>query len=382
MNNKIIFPDYNNSILNVITSILKFYEVDTPYNSIKKLDEILSKSTENIVFIILDGMGSNLLNSISPNNFFVKNKISNVTSVYPSTTTAALNTFYSGKPPLVTGWIAWSQYFKEYGRALDMFPKKDSYTEQAYDNAKTNVFDLLAYKNIFEQIEENNKYIKTYEINPSNCESRAKISIKADNIKNMCSAIQALCENKDNNFIFAYSDHPDKLLHKFGCTSEEVREFILNAEEEISLMCKNLKNSTVIICADHGHNDIEKRYDILDIDEINEYLIMPPTLESRCPTFWVKEDKKKEFEEKFKSIFKDEFILYTKEEFLKENFLGYGKPHNKIDDFIGNYIALSVKNSIIKLGTNISKEKYMKLSTHCGLTENEMIVPLIVKQID
>ena len=75
---------------------------------------------------------------------------------------------------------------------------------------------------------------------------------------------------------------------------------------------------------------------------------------------------------------KDEFVLFSKEEFLNKNLLGYGNKHPKIDDFIGDYIAVAISSSIIKLETNISKEKANKKSTHCGFTPNEMEVPLIV----
>ena len=61
-----------------------------------------------------------------------------------------------------------------------------------------------------------------------------------------------------------------------------------------------------------------------------------------------------------------------------KNLLGFGKKHPKIDDFIGNYIAISIGSSIIKLGTNISLEKKDKKSTHCGFTPDEMEVPLII----
>ena len=108
---------------------------------------------------------------------------------------------------------------------------------------------------------------------------------------------------------------------------------------------------------------------------------MPPSLESRAVTFWVKDNKKDKFENYFRNNLKDEFILFTKQDFLNKNFLGYGKQHKKIDDFLGNYIAISIGSSILKLGTYISKEKADKKSTHCGLTKEEMEVPLIVKEL-
>ena len=62
---EIIYPDYNNSILNLITSVLKHYNVETKHNSLEKLDKILEKNYKNVVFIVLDGMGEHILNNIS-----------------------------------------------------------------------------------------------------------------------------------------------------------------------------------------------------------------------------------------------------------------------------------------------------------------------------
>ena len=114
--NKIVYPDYNNCVLNLITSILKYYKVQTEYEGLESLNILENNTYKNVVLVILDGMGNNLLNSISSDGFFAKNRVSTITSVCPSTTTAAMNALYSGKPPVKTAWIAWSQYFKEYGR--------------------------------------------------------------------------------------------------------------------------------------------------------------------------------------------------------------------------------------------------------------------------
>ena len=67
-----------------------------------------------------------------------------------------------------------------------------------------------------------------------------------------------------------------------------------------------------------------------------------------------------------------------KKEFLEKHLLGYGEQHKKIDDFIGNYIALSTAGSMIRLETFLAEGKPIRKSTHCGLTKEEMEVPLIV----
>ena len=376
--NNIIFPDYEHSILNLINTILKHYNVNTKYNSLPKLEKELSKNYKNVVLIILDGMGEHLLNKISPNGYFIENEVDKITSVCPSTTTAALTTYYSGKPPIESGWIAMSQYFKEYGRALEMLRKIDSYTGEEIKNAKIDVFDLVKYETIYEQIEKASPDVKAYEINPTYCDARSKRNINADNMQFLCDSIKAICSNKERNFILAYSDKPDTLLHKYGCNSEEVKQFVLEAEKQIQEMRNELQDTLVIVSADHGHKDIEKVYNIVELEEIQDCIIMPASLESRAVTFWVKDDKKEKFENYFKENLKEEFILFTKEEFLNKNLLGLGIKHPKIDDFIGNYIAISIGSSIIKLGTNISKDKSDKKSTHCGFTPDEMEVPLII----
>ena len=131
----IVLPNYNHSILSTITSVLKYYNVETNHKSLNTLDDILNKKIyKNIVLIILDGLGEHILNDISIDGYFNQSKIDCVTSVYPSTTTAALTTYYSGRTPWETGWIGWSQYFKEYGRAIDMFSHKESYMGEQFKN--------------------------------------------------------------------------------------------------------------------------------------------------------------------------------------------------------------------------------------------------------
>ena len=380
MKQEIILPNYKHCILNTITSILKYHNVKTNHDSLGSLDKKLEKKYKNIVFLILDGMGEHILNKVSEKGFFNKNKIDCVTSVYPSTTTAALTTYYSGKPPYETGYIAWSQYFKEYGRAIDMFSHKESYLKEDISNARINVFDtILKYVPIYEKIENASPEVKAYEIMPIYSDKRSKRSIRADNIDEITENINMLCDFPGEKFIMAYSDKPDEFLHKFGTNAEEVKDYILEVENKIEEMCNKLSNDTLlIISADHGHRDIEKVYSLLDYPEIQECLYMPISLESRTVGFWVKDDMRKEFEERFNRIFENEFWLMTKEEFLNNKFLGDGIKHPKIDEFLGNYIALSISSSIIRIETFLAEGKKVKKSTHCGLTKEEMEVPVIV----
>lgn len=378
----ILLPNYDHCILGTMSSILKNYNVECACKSNEALDKILSeKKYKNIIFMILDGLGEYNLNEISKDGFFKQNQIDCVTSVFPSTTTAALPAYYSGKAPYETGWIAWSQYFKEYGRALDTFSHKESYLGDYLKKPLKDVFETdMNYKSIFYQIEEASPDVKAFEVQPEYAEKRSKRSIRANNIDELIFTIEDIVTMPSNNFILAYSDNPDGLLHKFGTDSVEAKEFVLDAEKKIKdLRAKLGDDSLIIVTADHGHKNITNAYTILDYPELMECLIIPPSLESRCLSFWVKEEMKDIFVQRFNSLFEKNFWLMTKEEFLdKYKMLGTGKKHKKVDDFIGNFIAISVDGSMMRIETYLAEGKPLKKSTHCGLSREEMEVPIIV----
>lgn len=384
MQNDMLFPDYNKSILNLITSILKHYGVKSEYNTLPNLDSYLSHKYKNVVLMIMDGMGENIIRGNVPSGILNQAKISDITCVYPSTTAAGLMTYYSGKPPIETGWIAWSQYFKEFGREVNVLLNADSYTGEPIKSSKTSVYEMLKFKTVYEQITEaTQNTVKVYEIMPKymvQSKQTSDISIGVSDVGSMCDAIEMLCKNPESKCILSYLNNPDSIIHKFGCYSNETRNFMMILEKKVESLCGKLRgtDTLVIMSADHGHRDIKEIYNILDFQDIQECLIMPPSFEPRMLTFFVKDNRKEDFKRIFNSKFKDKFILYTKQEFLEKGLMGYGTQHNKVDDFLGDYIAISIADAYIKIGTYISNEQYQMQSTHCGLTINEMEVPLIV----
>ena len=85
------YPDYSRCPINIISSIRKYYRAPIVYPSLHKLDKELSKFYKNVVLIILDGMGTDMMERNLPkSNFLRKNHIDNLTSVFPSTTEEAM----------------------------------------------------------------------------------------------------------------------------------------------------------------------------------------------------------------------------------------------------------------------------------------------------
>ena len=76
---------------------------------------------KNIVLLVLDGMGLDVLKTHAPDGFLMKNCEARLSSVYPCTTTSVLTTFETGLTPIEHGWLDWSHYFKEIGNGSDTY---------------------------------------------------------------------------------------------------------------------------------------------------------------------------------------------------------------------------------------------------------------------
>lgn len=68
----------------------------------------------------------------------------------------------------------------------------------------------------------------------------------------------------------------------------------------------------------------------------------------------------------------------TGQQFLDEGYLGHGIPHKKIDDFIGDYIALGTGQKLMKYKASNQTVDHNYKGHHAGLRPEEMLVPLIV----
>lgn len=361
----IVKPNYNECITNVSNSILKHFNIRTHHNTLKELDEMLEKDYKNVIVVLCDGMGSILLDEVlDKNSFLIQNRIKTITSVYPPTTTAATTSMLSGLNPNEHGWLGWDLYFKKENKVITMFLNtlKDS-NVQAEDYSVANT--TFSYESITEKIGEN---YEIYEFLPF-------INKEYKILRNQVNEIIEISKNPNKKFIYAYYENPDALLHESGIDSEVVKREFENINSDLEYLCDNLEDSVVIIVADHGHIDTEY-YNLDNYPSIKNLLERTTSIESRCTSFKVIESKKEEFEYEFKKYFKDDFWLLNYEEIVNNKIFGTGENNIHFEESIGDYVALAKSNKGIVYDSN----SFQFISHHAGLTDREILIPLIVKE--
>lgn len=379
MNKQTVFPDYNNCITGIPSSILQHYGAQPDHGTLDLLDEALNKKYKNVLFIIYDGMGVDMLEDNLPEKAFLRQNIrSRITSVFPSTTVAACTAYYTGKTPIEHGWLGWSLYFKEYDKQIDVFTEREARTgdPSGYENT-ANTF--MPYESIYSKIEKSCG-VKTYSIYPRGIdrESEPETVLGYDSLGGMQREIKRLCSTDEPKFILAYHNEPDHLSHRNGCRSGKVRRNLKKIDRKTAAMCRRLKDTLVIISADHGHIDVDKDVFLEDIPELSECLLRPPSIESRAVSFFVKPGTSEKFREAFNHKLGDEFILFSRDEVFDKQLFGTGEPHPKSLDFIGDFMAAAKGTSLLRYRIPEQKVNIEFLSHHAGLTSAEMYVPLII----
>lgn len=365
-------PDYANSVMNISISILKHYGVETEHPTIPELDVALSKGYKNVVFIVIDGMGTDLLNYHLPEESTLrKHKVKDITSVFPSTTPVATTSMYSGLSPLEHGWVGCHCYFKETGQLLDLYSHKDPYTQEK-EPTPGFVNNVMGYKTINEKISDaTDGKVETHEIFPP-FKPNGVVSTTE-----MFFRIKDLCALEGHNFILAYWDNPDTTIHKVGCYVPKVKDILKQIDDELKDAVSSIKNTLIVIAADHGQVDMDENVFLDEITDLTECFAMPPAFGKRNMSFSLKPDKKDVFKKRFNELFEDDFLLVPKDQFI-DLFLGPGKQHPRIEDFVGDFVAVAVGKKMFQYRTSGNPIAKPIMANHAGLTHEEMIVPLII----
>lgn len=358
------YTNYNKCLTNVANSILKYYDLKTYHSTLKELDDILEeKKYKNIILMLYDGMGSNILKrNLSSNSFLNKNKLMNIDAVFPATTTASTTSVLSGKNPNEHGWLGWDLYFKEFDKTISIFPNTIKDTNLLF--SEQNVSEIkYQYTNIIKKVATKVNSVGLFPFKET----------KYIDIDDMHSKILNICNNNKNNFIYAYLEEPDSTMHRNGTDSKITKDLFENLNRKTEVFARKLKDTLLILIADHGHMNATPIF-LNQYEDIFNLLEHNISIEARATSFFIKQGKQKDFEKIFNKYFKNDFILYTKEKVIKNRLFGPGKNNIYFEDTIGDFLAVATKDKYFLYNEH---GKIFK-SVHAGITEDEVVVPLII----
>ncbi len=364
---KFVFPDFNNSNLNITSTLAEFLNCGNDKPTIKILKDELNKNYKNVIFICLDGLGMNPININLDDNSILKNNIvMELTSTFPSTTTNATTSLLTNKYPLEHGWFGWSMYFEKMNKNINIFPKTDS-----FDNKKIKITDSPLKRDEYYFDKANSDY-KVYTIFPEYVDVKNKNNNYIfETTEGFFTTIREVLNKDSKKFIYAYYGEPDSTMHEYGVTSIEAHKLINELDDGIKSLYNEFEDTLFIITADHGQIDIEGYIDLYGDKKLMDMLVIYPYLDARAVAFKVKDGKLEEFKNYFNSKYNDDFILYESKKLIDMGVFG---PKGDMGYLLGDYIAIGTFTNKTALLTPVSH----KFKGHHTSLTKEMMVPLIL----
>lgn len=372
----IFLPNYKDgSIVNLVSSIKKSFGQKSQYEPLKLLNNIDSKT---ILLFMVDGLGYDYVEK-NKKSFLFKNLKGSITSVFPSSTAPCVTSFFTGVPPSVHGITGWYMYSKEIGTTTMSLPYVTRLGRiPASYKIKSRKF--FQHKSMFDKI---NSYVLLPEelavsdFNKALCR-KAKL-IGYNGIGDFFKKIQKIMKRDlCKKYIYAYWPDFDMLCHVYGKKSKQSSKNFNKLDKELSKFSKTLKDTIVIVTADHGHIDTEANKTILlnKHPKLIETLERPLSGEPRAAYCYVKEGKEKIFEKYVKKNFSHACHIYKSHKLAGKGWFGLN-PSKQFLERIGNYILVMKENYIIK-DIIIGEVDRKIIGNHGGVSKEEMFVPLIV----
>lgn len=403
-----VLPEYGRqSIAEIIPTILDELGGHSPRPQLP--DYMMPKvSCNNVVLLIVDGFGYQYFEYLTKHSVYFKRvyedgRVYSLTTVFPSTTPAALTTLHSGLTPQEHGLLEWYTYFEEFqkiimplqfrigwndeinsllgagGRAHHLYPHQTSY--QLLREAHVESFILTSskfYPSVYNDALLNGASIITY-----------------DTLDHMLSRLKDLLSEKKRSFISAYWGEIDSAGHEFGPDSSsylmQIEKFAYEFDKIFGTLSGELSDGSnlLFVTSDHGQINVnlENLIYLEDIFDFAKYLYLNRDREIIVPygspndVFLLTHlERREELIDLLQSELRGIASVHKSEDLLALRYFGLYEPSEVFIRRVGHVCIIPYPGRHVWFQYSGSKEYDMK-GLHGGLSRQEMVVPLSVSSL-
>lgn len=380
-------PDFDGgSILNLVASIEKALDGTPKYKELTLLPANEISGFSNVVLMVIDGLGFEFLQKNGKGTVFAQHLKGKMTSVFPSTTSAAIPAFMTGLSPQEHGMLGWYVFLQEFGSVVIPLPFVARLDKEVSLQHKIPIEDVFRLDPLADRIKAEPFLVKhkdychsAFSVASAGKSKRFDFDSRTGFFEQVQKIVSA--SSKEKKFVFAYYDVHDSLCHEFGVDSKEVLRHFRELETDFRSFLSSIEgtNTLLIVTADHGLIDIpkEKTISLNAHPELLACLSVPPTGEHRFVYCSVKPEKEKAFVQYVQQNFGSACELFRSSVFARQGFFGRFKEHPQFFQRIGDYVLIAKENWGFDYRPAFSKP-HPHVGHHGGLSKEELFVPLIV----
>ncbi|MCZ6706349.1 MAG: alkaline phosphatase family protein [Chloroflexi bacterium] len=340
---------------------------------------------QHTVFVLVDGLGCNLIDAIAPDAFFPAHTVRELRAVFPSTTAAALTSIATAAWPAQHAIPAWFTHLPELGRTAIILPFVERTTRQPLNELgvspdvvyphPTTFASMTADAHTYHPDRIAGSVYTAYQKGPATGEGYDSLDEVVESISGWIAAA------KGRTYHYLYVPDVDVAEHEFGHGAPQVRAALERVQTAVATLAATLADlagrTRVVISTDHGHLEVADahKHIVEPDDPLLDDLSVPFSGEPRVPMFHVKQGHERAFEAAFRERFGHAFALLTSTEAEQLQLFGPGSLGATARARIGDYIALAPGPDVLvyQPDGNAGLRGF-----HAGLSPSEMRIPLIL----
>ncbi len=382
------FPDYSGgSIVNLMASaVTGLGGQPTSHPPLRVLESSTIASHRNLLLLVIDGLGHGYLQDAGRGTWLQEQGPERITSVFPSTTAAAITTFITGDAPQQHALTGWHMYFRELGAVLTVLPGEPRYGGVGLRQAGIQPEAFFDHVPLFDRIAVEGVILSPRSIARSdfNLAHRGRAEIRDFGSFAECLELAAglLRRGNGRRCLYAYWPGFDYLCHVHGVGSPQARGHLRELDRAIADFLERIRgtDTLVLITADHGMIDTDEAstLDLTEHPDILETLMLPLCGERRAAYAYPWPGREREFVGRLGDAFGDRIRVYESRELIRRGAFGLGRPHPRLLERIGVY-TLVPRGTHVVVDRVFGESRFDQIGVHGGTSEEEMYVPLIVR---
>jgi predicted AlkP superfamily pyrophosphatase or phosphodiesterase len=365
----------------------------------------LTKGVRNVVLVVADGLGHHqLMREIAAGNAPKLAEIihaSNasyepLTSVFPTTTVAALGALNSAVTPAEHGLLSYTVFVPEFETIVEMIRwgpqnRRISFTDPEFGRSPEDFFwaETMYHRLHAAGLE------RTFAVNPRGFAGTALTRMLHRGAtyegyiatSSLSALVAKALEDRPHTptYVYAYWPTVDTISHVIGPRTEEHAAEVTAFDAAFARLLRRIDGDAtlVLLTADHGHVDTGPEQQIA-LDEHPELLGMlrqPPAGERRAIYLYVTDGRTQDVLSYVRANLRHVSTMLTQDEAIECGLFGPGPISERARGRIGDVILFPRGNLQLVAdirgpdGTLMQQPQFKGL--HGGLTEDEALVPLL-----
>ena len=356
----------------------------------------------HVILLVVDGLGLNqfgqFLQAGQGNNeryalwsrLMAQATLLPLTSIVPSTTSAALITLWTGRTPAEHGVVGYEMWLKEYGINVNMITHSPASFQGDAGSLRKAGFDpaaFLPHPTLGPHLAAN--CIQAYAFQHFSIAHSGLaamlfpqvIAYPFRTLSDLWVTVPAHQKSHagEQTYTYIYWSELDELSHRFGPQDERIELEFANFTYLVGHFLDELKSygngdTLFLVTADHGHLSTPRysNFELRNHPELASMLHMLPSGESRLAYLYIKPGCEHKVETYLDQALPGRFVLLPAENVLRSGLLGSGRPHPRLADRIGDAVLIAQDGAYLWWP---DKENFM-LGRHGGLSAIEMQIPL------